>query len=114
MGSNINAGDMRHIVTWQTFTSVETPGKAGQAVKTWTSQTPQHFAKFEPLTGLEVWNQRQLKATSTTKVTMRDIGPVSPLDRLLLESSGRIFNVDSVQNPEELGADLILMVTELK
>lgn len=113
MGSQINAGDMRHLVTWQTATSAATSTSAGQAVKTWTSQGT-HWAKVEPLSGMEIWNQRQLKATSTLKVTMRDVGPISPKDRLLFEQTGRIFNIDSVLDPEELGADLVLLVTELK
>jgi head-tail adaptor len=66
------------------------------------------------MSGLEVFNARQLKATSSIKVTMRDVGPISPLDRLLLEASGRIFNVDSVINTDELGADLVLLCTESK
>lgn len=113
MGSQIDAGDMRHLVTWQTFTSADVPGKAGQSIKNWTSQGT-HYAKVEPLAGMELWNVRQLKATSSLKVTMRNVGPISALDRLLFENSGRIFNVDSVNNPEELGADLVLMVTETK
>jgi head-tail adaptor len=114
MGSQINAGDMRHLVTWQALTlGPPLPGKAGQPSQAWTTQGT-HYAKVDPLTGIETWNQRQLKATSTLKVTMRDVGPISPKDRLLFEDTGRTFNIDSVLCPEELGADLILMVTESK
>ena len=111
MGSQINAGDLRHLVTWQVFSTA--PGPAGQPAKTWVAQGT-HYAAIEPLAGMELWNQRQLKAVATHQVTMRDVGAISPKDRLLFEATGRVFNVESVNDPEELGADLILMVSELK
>jgi head-tail adaptor len=113
MGSKINAGELRHQVTWQTNTPAATPTSGGQELPNW-STVGVHFAKVEPLTGRELWNAKQIKATSTIKVTMRNVGAILPSDRLLLDATGRIFEIDSVILTFEVDFDLVLACTELK
>lgn len=114
MGSQINAGDMRHQVTWLTNVPAVTPTSGGQPLDDWTV-VGVHFAKFEALSGRELWNARQIKATSTDKITMRDVGNILASDRLQLDATGRTFEVDSVLRPTEVyNEDLVITVTELK
>ena len=114
MGSKINAGELRHQVTWQQNNPAATATSCGQVIANWTTMAVA-FAKFEPLMGRELWNARQLKATVSEKLTMRgDVGDLLPSDRLLLDDTGRIFEIGAVLRPEEIDADMIVYVTEIK
>lgn len=112
--SVINAGEMRTLLTWQTYvepTGIPPKGSFGQDVENWVTQG-QHWAKVEPMTGTEIWNARQKKALSDTKITMRNVGPIKPADRFLLGT--RVFTIDSVSALDEVSADLVIEATELK
>jgi SPP1 family predicted phage head-tail adaptor len=112
MDNQINAGDLRNPVDLQTYTPLPAArGSFGQEVSQWTSNGI-HYAKIEPLSGREIWNVRQLKATSTIKITMRDVGPIAPGDRLIF--NGRIFMIDSVCLLDEIASVLQIMATETK
>jgi SPP1 family predicted phage head-tail adaptor len=107
----IGAGELRHKLTLQRCAT--TQGPAGKPIYTYTT-VGAYRANVEPLTGLELFNARQLKATITHKITMRVIGEVLPSDRFLFESTGRVFNVNFVFRESEVQRLYKIMATELK
>jgi head-tail adaptor len=107
----INAGDLRHVLTLQRCAT--TQGEAGKPVLTY-SAVGTYWALVEPLIGYERFTARQLKSTTSHKITMRNIGPVNPSDRFVFESESRVFNVDSVYRHEEMDAYYKITATELK
>jgi SPP1 family predicted phage head-tail adaptor len=113
MASRINAGELRHLVIWERNFPASTDDSGGQELDNWQTLGT-HFAKVEPLTGRELWNARQIKATSTMRITMRDVGDVIASDRFLLDSTSRVLEIDWVSRPEEIESDLIINATELK
>jgi SPP1 family predicted phage head-tail adaptor len=105
-------GVLRHRLTWQTFDTTSHDA-VGQPTRTLLVMGT-YWARVEPLSGMELMNARQLKAVTSHKITMRNIGPVKPSDNFLFEATGRRFEVDSVFRLEERNAYLILHCTELK
>ena len=101
----IDVGELRQRVTHQTRTLARTPTSAGQRVETW-SDGVEYWAKVEPLSGRELWTARQLQATTSHRITMRNSGvAIKPGDRLVL--------TDPVFGPRHLFIESVLRVDEL-
>lgn len=105
-------GLMRHRLIWQTFNPGQLDGM-NQPSRTPTT-VGTYWGHVEPLSGMELYNARQKKGETSHKITMRNVGPVKPTDRFVFESTGRIFQVDSVFRVDERNAYLMLHCTEQK
>jgi SPP1 family predicted phage head-tail adaptor len=105
-----SAGDLRHRLTYQTRSTVLDP--MNEAGDVWTS-VGTFWARVEPLTGMELMNARQLKATTGHKVLMRNVGGIVPSGRFLFEATGRVFGIDQVFRIDEQNAFLSIHCSEL-
>ena len=106
----LNAGDLRHRVTWQR--SAPTRNAMGQDIPDWKA-VGTYWGRVQPLTGRELVNAQQIRATIGHKITLRNVGAISPQDRFLFEGTGRVFNVDSVVRRDEQNVALDLLCSEL-
>lgn len=102
-------GQMRQQLVWQQATY--TTSQSGQTIPSW-SPVGTFWASVTPMRGMELYNARQLKAATWHVVRMRNIGSISPNDRLTFENTGRIFNVESVFREGERNAYLVIHATE--
>jgi SPP1 family predicted phage head-tail adaptor len=87
------------------------PDGPGGSSPTWTT-VGTYWARVRPLSGRELFNARQTKATTTHEITMRAQVPVGPNSRLLFESTGRIFNVDESLRVDETNTYRRILATE--
>jgi SPP1 family predicted phage head-tail adaptor len=104
----MRAGRLRHRIKIQEYT--ESQNTYGEVTKNWTDYATV-WATFEPIKGKEFWESQQINAEITTKVTMRYLAGVKSKMRILLGT--RIFEIDSVINPEERNRELQLLVKEM-
>jgi SPP1 family predicted phage head-tail adaptor len=109
--NGVNAGDLRHRVALQRPSL--TQGEGGKPITAWNTLGT-YWANVESLTGAELWRARQLKPTTTHRITLRNVATVLPTYRFLFGPSARVLNVDSAYQPEENGAYLVVMATEPK
>jgi SPP1 family predicted phage head-tail adaptor len=103
-------GQMRHRLTLEEPGPVVPDGQGG-STPTWTT-VGTYWARVRPLSGRELFNARQTKATTTHEITMRAQVPVGPNSRLLFESTGRIFNVDESLRVDETNTYRRILATE--
>ena len=107
-------GVMKQSVTWQQ------PGAASvfDQRPTWNT-VGTYRCQVRDLDGRELVNARQIKATITTQIIMRNpqpftgFCPVKANDRFLFESSGRVLNVDYALRIDEGNAFIKILATEL-
>lgn len=97
---------MRHRVEIQTV--VETRDAHGGVSRTWNTDAIR-WASIEPLTGREYFQAAQINSAITHKVIMRDYA-LTPKQRLVYDS--RTFEIQSVKNIVELGAQIEVLCTE--
>lgn len=105
-----DVGAMRHRVTWQKLGPAQLDSM-NQRKQGWTT-VGTYWARVEPLAGMELMNARQLKSTTSHKVTMRNVGQVKATHRLLFEGTGRAFYPVSVFRLDERNAYLSIHCTE--
>ena len=94
------AGSLRHRLVWQR--QADTSDPMNEPGGDWTTLTT-IWADVEPLGGRELWNARQVKATSTHRITARGgartVGSppaatqIRASDRFSFEGTGRVFNI---------------------
>lgn len=108
---NVDVGTFRHRLTLQTISGT-TRGKSGQQLPVY-SNVGTYWACVEPLTGWELSNARQVKATISHAIVLRNIGTIKPTDRFLFESTSRLFQVESVFRIGEQNAYYKIHATEL-
>jgi head-tail adaptor len=115
--TEIDIGDLRQRVVYQSCTLASTPTSAGQKIETWDVGT-EYWAKVEPLSGRELWTARQLQATTTHRIYMRNFGvAVKPRDRLVLTDpvfGARNLYVETVVRVDELNEFLRIEASEPK
>jgi head-tail adaptor len=113
----VDIGDLNKRVTYQTCTRAKTATSAGQKIETWDEGTD-YWAKVEPLSGRELWTARQLQASTTARITMRNVGvAIKPRDRFVLTDpvfGARYLYVESVYRIDELNEFLRIEVSEPK
>ena len=111
-------GDRRHKMWVQSKT--QTRDDYGSITETWENDT-EVFAGLWPVKGTEYHLARQSKEAITHKIlmkwtTLKDGTRVTRKNRISYEdrklSIDRIFNIESVINPDERSIDLILMCIE--
>jgi SPP1 family predicted phage head-tail adaptor len=107
----VSPGRLRHRVTLQTQ-GTRTANADGQlAVGGWTD-VGTYWAEVRPLSGRELANAAQIKATVTHSVTMRYSGLIDATSRILF--GARIFSVLSVLNAAEKNRRYDLIVQEIQ
>lgn len=104
-------GLLRHRVTWQSIDPSAPRDRLNQTPNTWITLGTL-WAHVEPLGGRELYNARQLKATSTHKITIRGGHSIKASHRFLFQGTGRIFGIDSINRVDERNAYLSFMCTE--
>lgn len=107
MTVRLRPGKLNKPVEVQTF--AETRGSKGQMERAPTA-VDTRMASIEPLTGEEIFAVRQVQSKATHKVKMWQFPGLKPADQLKFE--GRIFNIESVLNPEEAGVASEIMCVE--
>lgn len=104
----VQTGRLRHRVTIQRLTRTE-PGD-GTVTVDWTPLETV-WASIEPLRGRELIEAQAFGARTTHRVRMREYDGLTSKDRLLFGS--RSFEIDSVMDYQERGAEFELMCTEV-
>jgi head-tail adaptor len=108
-----DVGAMRHRVTWQSPPT--TLDAMNEATGDWVTRGTL-ACRVEPLCVRDLFNARQLKMTSTHKITLRGGPRVGPSDRFLFHGAdgdlSRVFGLDSINRVDERSAYLVVMATE--
>lgn len=107
----VEIGDLRHRVTLLSA-SAGTQSMSGQLATTYTT-VGTYWANVRPLTGRELVNAKQVKATISHEITMRQVGSIKATDRLQFQGTARLFNVESVIRVGEQNAFYLIHATEL-
>lgn len=101
-------GELRHRVILQRKTVTEDELK--QQTESWTDIATV-WASIEPLSGREYFAAKQVNSEISAKITIRYRKGINSAMRVLF--GGRIFEVQSVTNPEERCKSLILLCEEV-
>ena len=104
----MRAGNLRHRVTIQTFTT--TTDSYGQPIESWATFA-EVWGAVEPLTGREYFQAQQVQAEVNYRVRLRYLAGVVPTMRVLHD--GRTLEVQAVINPDERNRELQLMCREV-
>ena len=107
----IDAGRLRNRLTLQKAT-LGPPGKGGQRPTEYTSAGT-YWGSIEPFKGAELFQAAQLKAVTPMKIILRGGPTITTADRLMLEGTGRTFNILSVYRELETNAYLIVTAEEI-
>jgi SPP1 family predicted phage head-tail adaptor len=107
----VEIGEMRHRLTLLSSASAG-QSKSGQQLYSYTLSGP-FWAKVEPLTGRELVNAKQVKATISHKITMRQVAAIKPTDRFQFQATPRLFNIETVIRIGEQNAFYLIHATEL-
>lgn len=103
----VRAGKLRHRLKIEKKTV--TRDTFGEEVITYT-EVATVWGSVEPLSGSEYFAARQTQSSVSHRVRMRYIEGIDAEYRITL--GDRVFEIDSVINPQERNAELVLMVTE--
>jgi len=110
----INAGDLRHRVEIQENKSLLEPDKNrneyNEEPPKWETVATR-WAAILPLSGSESLAAEQVQGTTNHKVVMRYFKGLSS-KKHRLKFRGRLFNISSILNIDEIGEAMELMVTE--
>lgn len=71
-------------------------------------------AKIKPLSGTESETARQLVATATHEITLRVQRKIQLTTKHQFEFRGRVFDIGHIQDTDELQAEWVCTVTELR
>lgn len=105
---NVRAGRLRHRITLERLKGSD--DEYGEPTSSY--EVYGHFwAAVEPLSGRELWQAQQVKATTTHRVTMRYVDGVTPGMRLI--HKGRTLEIDAVADVGERTRELQIMCTEV-
>lgn len=102
----MRAGLLRHRVTIQVATEVNTTGSVS---RTWADLTTVS-ASVEPLTGREFMEAQQLGGQVSHRVTMRYYSALTVRHRITHD--GRTLNIVAVLNPDERNIETVAMCKE--
>lgn len=111
--AEIDLGDLRNRITWQVNVGTPGPKSAGQVVPDWQDRGT-YWARVESMSGPELFSARQLNATSSIKITMRNVGDVRPGHRFRFEQSPRYMYANTVYRLDEMNEFLVIEATEPK
>lgn len=100
-------GKLRHRLVIQR--RVETRDAIGGISARWATLATR-WGSVEPLTGRELTYAQQVEALVTHRIEMRYFPNLAPTYRL--KYGDRVFQIESVVNPGEIGATMTLLCTE--
>lgn len=101
-------GKLRHLIIIEE--SIPSRDSFGAEVSEWI-QFAKVWADVSPVSGREFASFKQINAEITTKITIRYIAGITTEMRILF--GDRVFEIDSVINPEEKNISLLLMCKEV-
>ncbi len=101
-------GELRQRITLQQKTV--TRDSYGAEVISWTDVATV-YAFVQPLQGREFFESQRINAEITAKITIRFRAGIRPFDRI--KYGDRLFDIQSVINPDERRRELQLMVKEV-
>lgn len=102
-------GELRHRVAIQKTTTVQ--DEFGQPIETW-QDVCTVWAKIEDLSGREYLIAKQIPANElTTRITIRWQNDIEPTMRII--AGQRIFDIQSIVDPDGRGRQLQLMCKEM-
>ena len=104
----VDPGILIHRLDWQQL--VETVDGFGDPIQTWNTQGT-YWGFLETLSGKELVNAQQLKATTTHQLTMRQVVTVSPKDRFIWD--GATYNVTYVIKVDNRNGWYKIFLTQL-
>lgn len=104
----IVSGRLRHKVDIQVQT--RTPDGYGQFTVTWADLASDVWCEIKPVLGREYFAAMQQQAKITHKIRMRFRKGITSKHRVLY--GNRVFNIESVIDPEEKHQELVLYCTE--
>lgn len=105
---SVRAGRLRHRITLERLTNSDDEyGEPTSSYEVYGS----FWAAVESLSGRELWQAQQVKATTTHRVTMRYVTGVAPGMRVIHKA--RTLEIDSVVDVGERTRELQLMCTEV-
>jgi SPP1 family predicted phage head-tail adaptor len=105
--AKIDPGQLRHRVTLMRATLA--PDAAGEDRETWAS-VGTYWALVTPLTGRELTYARQVIATVSHRITIRNVGTITAANRLVFE--GRTLELGSVTRVGEINEYYSILATE--
>lgn len=104
----MQAGQLRHRITIETPTEVNTNGSLSS---TWATLATV-WAAVEPLTGREYFQTQQSQSTVSTRIRIRNRTDVTPQMRVLFD--GRYFEIETLIHDRTNARELILMCREVQ
>ena len=102
----MKAGQLRHRITIQSYTTTNTHG---EITKTW-STFKTVWARIEPITGREWLESGIVEAEVTHRVTIRYLANVKPQMRIYYDS--KYYDIMYIENTEMRDRQMILMCKE--
>jgi len=105
----MQAGKLNKRMMVETYTVIK--DRHGAPIESWAPAFPV-WAHVQPLTGSERFIAQQVVPTASSKVTMRWRNTIKEKDRLKL--SGRIFQIESLQNVDERNKELQAICVEVR
>ena len=106
---SVAAGDLDQVVSWQRLDHDHpTITPLGQRIPP-VVELGTHRARVRPLSGQALVNAMQLKPATYYEFTMRVVGDLKPLDRLVWR--GQTFHVSAVLNYDARGVFLTIHAT---
>lgn len=104
----MRAGKLRHRIKIQQLTGSDDEfGEPLEAYSDWAVV----WANVAPLSGREMWQAKQVEATTTHQVEMRYLAGVDAKMRIL--HGTRVLQIDSVVNVDERNRRMLLQCTEV-
>lgn len=103
----MRAGTLRHVVEVQTKTI--TQNTIGEGIETWATSYTRRCS-VEQLSGNEAMVAAQVTAGATHKVTMRHDKGLTTANRLKFK--GRYFDINAINNVDEMNHEMILICKE--
>jgi SPP1 family predicted phage head-tail adaptor len=104
----MNAGSLRHRITFQT--STDTVDAGGGLVETWATLATV-WASISPLVGRELVNAKMVNSEITHKIRIRHLSTVTPKCRALFGT--RIFQIFEVLDYEERNIEMQIGAKEV-
>jgi head-tail adaptor len=114
----MQAGKLRHRLTFEEAAEVADPNGTGQRVKVW-NDVGQRWGSVDPLTGKELIAAQQTKSTVTHRITIRN-RPPSPTKpaaqlRVVRRVTGqpvRVYHLSSALDWESRGIETTILAEE--
>ena len=105
----MRSGKLRNRIAFQSFTS--TPDSMGQSIETYSTYMTV-WGSINQVRGKEVNESQQRSGEATILIRVRYNSSIDITDRMT--NDGRTFEINSIDNVEEMNDELIIMAKEVK